>query len=213
MVVDVELLTKLAGFLTERVTDINRPIIADFLEKFLVVEIKKMESPEVVDHPLAEVKPEDTMGETKPPRSGNGHKTEKIRDLFGDEKDSIRNFFISRNGQIENDACVEFKKELSSKVAIFQMTGFVTYMHWCVAAGKLVLTNMESYIEFLQSHRTLWTTYNSPKYRSMRKKLGIKETPVKVASDSIELKTEPIVIEEEELTTPSFAVGYKKARA
>jgi len=113
---DIELLTKFAGFLTDRVTDTNRPIIADFLEKFRVVEIKKMESPEPVEDPIVVVstpEPGKYVAELKldgakvsRPRSGNGHKIQKVRSLSDSEKDGIRSFFLDRNGCIENDACV-----------------------------------------------------------------------------------------------------------
>jgi hypothetical protein len=177
---EIELLTKFAEFLTEQVTDMNRPIIADFLEKFLVVEIKKMESPEPVEEPIvAEVSKEAR-------RSGNGHKIMKVRDLNDSEKNGIRSFFLDRNGCIENDACVEYKKHLDVEVAIFQVTGFVTYLHKCIAMGRWTVTNMASYLTFLRGHRNLWATYDSPKYRAMRAKLEVADPTA-----GVELKTEP----------------------
>jgi hypothetical protein len=172
-----ELLTKFAGYLTERVTDTNRVIIADFMEKFLVVEIKKMEGPaqpEMIDIPMPKVKAEDIMGMIKQ-RSGNGHKILKKRPLTDSEKDNIRVFFKESNGQIESDACVEYKKlaEVDPDVAIFQITGFVSYLHNRVASGELTLSNMPAYFEFIKGHRNLWATYNSPRYQALRARLEI----------------------------------------
>lgn len=210
---NIELLTKFAGFLTERVTDTNRCIIADFLEKFLVVEIKKMESPEPVEDPIVIVStPEPKLDggiEVLKPRSGNGHKIEKVRNLDGSEKNGIRSFFLAKNGCIENDACVEYKKHLSADVAIFQVTGFVTYLHLCVATGKLTLSNMKNYRTFLKGHRNLWATYDSPKYRALRAKLGIREP------ESIELKTDPDPSSTKDVSaiTASFSSWALAARA
>jgi hypothetical protein len=168
-----ELLTKFAGYLSEKVTDENRTIIADFMEQFLVLEIKKMEGPaQLIDIPMPEVKAEDMMGEIKPvQRTGNGHKIAKTRNLNDDEKDSIREFFRDMNGQIEDDACVNYKKGMSTEVTIFQVTGFVSYLHNQVASGLLKLGNMDTYFDFIKGHRDLWATYNSPRYRVLRAKL------------------------------------------
>jgi hypothetical protein len=165
---NIELLTKFAGFLVEKVTDTNRDTIADFLEKFLVVEIKKLEEPIPEEH----IKEALAVPET-PARSGNGHKIEKKRDLTGSEKDGIRSWFYKVNGQIENDLCVSYKGDMDPDVAIFQVTGFVTYMHLQVAMGKVILSDLKSYFEFIGHHRNLWATYNSPKYRAMRSRLGL----------------------------------------
>jgi hypothetical protein len=104
------------------------------------------------------------------PRSGNGHKKEKIRSLLGSEKDHIRSEFIKVNGQIAEDTCVEIKKhpEIGNEIAIFQVTGFVTYIHRQIAMGEFEVQDMASYLTFISTHRALWATYNSPKYQTMR---------------------------------------------
>jgi len=217
---NIELLTKFAGFLTEKVTDMNRPIIADFLEKFLVVEIKKMEDGETTESemttPAKDVAPEpirvvkEEPRSTKPARVGNGHKIEKKRDLTDEEKGLIRDFFTGRNGQIENDACVEFKKNLDPDIAIFQVAGFVTYLHHLIAMGKWTVADMTAYISFLKSHRALWSTYDSPKYRALRRRLGIVDESSRPAEpEESSLHTGSI---DKDLVTPSFAVGYKRSK-
>ena len=245
---DIELLTKFAGFLTERVTDTNRPIIADFLEKFLVVEIKKMEEPDVSGkwhRFLPSASPYTTLAEVvteikkepkkvsepksieviipslEPTRSGNGHKSLKKRDLTDSEKNDIRSFFLNKNGQIENNACVEYKKGMDSEVAIFQVTGFVSYLHLQIACGKLRVHDMSTYLEFIGSHRNLWSTYDSPKYRAMRRKMGIVEEPAGVLTGMSDGIPDPsstrdissgVSIDIKELTTPVFALGYKRIK-
>jgi len=102
------------------------------------------------------------------PRNGNGHKSLKIRDLFDHEKDIIRAEFMNLNGQIKEDACLVIQKGLGTEVAIFQVTGFVTYLHLQIAEGKLEVDDMPNYLMFIQEHRNRWATYNSPKYRTKR---------------------------------------------
>jgi len=206
---NIELLTKFAGFLTEKVTEVNRPIMADFLESFLVVEIEKLENlPEMgelaASHEMGpEMKPITDEDET-PVRSGNGHKSLKKRDLTDSEKSSIRGFFTEKNGQIENDACVEYKKkEMDPDVAIFQVTGFVSYLHLQIARGKLRVHDMTAYLEFIGSHRNLWATYNSPKYRAMRRKMGIEDEP---DPSSTKDTSSGVWVDIKELTTPDFAL-------
>jgi len=55
-----------------------------------------------------------------------------------------------------------------------------------VARGKLIPGNLAGYLAFLHGHRNLWATYDSPKYRAMRSKLGIADPTA-----GVELKTEP----------------------
>jgi len=188
----VELLVKFAEFLADKATDTDREVVADFIEKCLVVEIKKLEIPEDAST-LAEKEEVELQEEIKPEevptRSGNGHKIEKKRNLFDEEKDTIRRWFLDVNGQIENDACVAFRTtNMDPEVAIFQVVGFVSYLHLCIAAGKLLIRDMTSYLEFLKGHRALWATYNSPRYQRLRAKLGIAEPATKVATAAVALE-------------------------
>lgn len=107
-------------------------------------------------------------------RNGNGHKVGKRRPLLDPERDSIRTFFMTKGGCIEDDDCVEFHKGMGPgpgavpEVSIFQVTGFVTYLHKEVATGNITFPDMPKYLNWIQSHRDLWAQYNSPKYSGMR---------------------------------------------
>ena len=103
-------------------------------------------------------------------RSGNGHKSLKVRGLDDAEKDKIRRFFLAYNGEIKPDACVSLHKTMSPDLAIFQITGFVTYLHGECRKGLVPLRNYARYETYLQSHRDQWATYNSPRYIAMRAK-------------------------------------------
>jgi hypothetical protein len=107
---------------------------------------------------------------TQTVRSGNGHKSLKVRGLDDAERDKIRRFFLAYNGEIKPDACVSLHKTMSPDLAIFQITGFVTYLHGECRKGLVPLRNYARYETYLQSHRDQWATYNSPKYVSMRAK-------------------------------------------
>lgn len=215
---------------TDKVHENNVDLIADFVEKVLVVEMKRLENdPEtfeqvieipdaVVIEPLRKAKkqfddfftkfltergavvvekipgldgslpePEDipvpplskgepafendsvpTPTQFVAKRSGNGHKIAKIRSLYGNEKDTIKAEFLNMNGQIAEDACKLVHARLGNEVSIFQVTGFVTYLHSMIAGGSLEVRDMASYLTFLQGHRNLWAKWNSPKYQAMR---------------------------------------------
>jgi hypothetical protein len=206
----------------DKVHEDNVDLIADFVEKVLVVEMKRLENESetfeqvieipdsvvieplrkakkqfddyftkfltergavTVEDPLElEVKPKDVDVPVKEPeqssvptpsqfvakRSGNGHKVAKIRSLYGNEKDMIRAEFLRLNGQITEDACKPILAGLDKDVSIFQVTGFMTYLHSQVAGGALEVSDIASYLTFLQGHRSLWARYNSPKYAAMR---------------------------------------------
>jgi hypothetical protein len=202
---------------------LNADIIANFVEEFMVVEMKRLEakdetyeegiefSEDLILGPLKEAKrkmddifndflknrgtPATPAPASKPatappsgpavakPRSGNGHKKEKIRSLLDSEKDHIRSCFCGHNGQIEDDVCVAIKQDqaIGTEVGIFQVTGFVTYLHNQVAMGKLILKDINKYLEFLQGHRDLWARYNSPKYQAMRAAMPAAAIPAAVA--------------------------------
>ena len=103
-------------------------------------------------------------------RNGNGHKSLKIRDLEDGERDLIRAAFMAINGQITEDACKPIHARIDQVISIAQVTGFVSYLHGQVMGGAFKVRDMDSYMTFLQSHRDLWATYNSPKYVAMRAK-------------------------------------------
>jgi len=147
-------------------------------EPDLVAEVIAVETPPPVQtQPVAEtpvpvrtrrVRP---AQDPVPAQGGNGHKVLKRRELKDDEKDKIENkLFIAFNGQIGSDLCVEFKtRHMPDAVSIFQITGYVTALHIKVARGLLRVPRPASYETFIREHRTLWRTYDSEKYRSMRR--------------------------------------------
>lgn len=201
----------------------NRDAIADFVDKFVVFEMKRLandnetyqEDIEIPDsvlieplrrareqvtkafdtilggqgiaNPAPQVEPQlDGSGQvasqaapapaTAPaassPKSGNGHKSEKKRDLTDTEKDSIRAEFVAQNGTADDDHWVEFKKGMDDEVAIFQVTGFVSYLHREVARGNIILGNQSAYLTWLKGQYKLWAQYQSPKYSSYRAKVA-----------------------------------------
>lgn len=160
----------------------NVELISDFIDKVVKVELNRLEHVTSVIHETVEIPlhipekktvslPEKRVDNLLPlprKRSGNGHKSEKKRDLTDSEKDFIRAQFMKLNGQFEEDACVKIKKQLHPDIAIFQITGFVTYIHLQIARGEIKVPDMNKYLQFIQSHRNKWATYNSPKYQAMR---------------------------------------------
>ncbi len=105
-------------------------------------------------------------------RAGNGHKSEKIRDLFDFEKDVIKeDLFLPKNGQIDNDDCVAFrdnaikgivgKLSAFNEIAIFQITGYVSVLHTQVAEGRLMVDDICAYEEWMRTkYGRLWARYN-----------------------------------------------------
>jgi hypothetical protein len=106
--------------------------------------------------------------------SGNGHKSNFKRKLVNLEKDAIRAEFLSINGCGTEDHWVVFRKNnLSAEVTIFQVTGFVSYLHRDVAAhGKTMkqLPDFQAYLKWLKNQYGLWKQYNSAKYEGYRQK-------------------------------------------
>lgn len=182
---------KLLEFIKERIKDYkaDKKIIADFVEKFMVIEIKrlaekpdirtaKIEIPEEVIRKIKGLKavPKEATkaapkASSSAPRSGNGHQKLWKRPLSDDEKNIIRKKFKKLNGMIREDSCLPIKEELAEDVSIAQVTGFVTYLHNCVRDGSLELPDMKAYEKELQTHHEAWAKYDSPKYKAMRSRL------------------------------------------
>lgn len=105
-------------------------------------------------------------------RYGNGHKITKKRDLWNNERSQMRTFFMNKNGQIAGDDCVTFKHQaLHYDVAIFQVTGFISYLHAEVAQGKISTLELVAYEVWMRTkyNGTLWARYNNPIYVAVRK--------------------------------------------
>jgi hypothetical protein len=103
-------------------------------------------------------------------RSGNGHQKTKKRPLSDTERDSLRNFFLARNGQIEDDNCVKWRTDNNDPVVgIFQVTGFISYLHREVAEGRTMVRNLASYEEWMRTkYGQLWAQYNEPRFVAVR---------------------------------------------
>lgn len=100
----------------------------------------------------------------------NGHRPRKIRDLRADEKAKIlKKLFLPSNGQISSDLCVAFrKKELSSEISVFQVTGYCVGLHNKVARNEIQVQDKEAYDKFIREHRAQWATYKSEKYQAKK---------------------------------------------
>jgi len=169
----------------------NADLIANFIDKFIVVELKRLEKPAPVNPDVkfhtvyasnlngsgktTVVKPiqsEDTSTKNKSGQSGNGHASTKTRKLGDYEKDTIRKRFIELNGEFDDKKkyASELLETLGTDISVWQITGFVSYLHREVAAGNMVVPDMPSYLAFLSNHRRMWTRYNSIKYKGLRAK-------------------------------------------
>jgi hypothetical protein len=96
-------------------------------------------------------------------RVGNGHKKQMIRKLIDSERDYFRREFLSKNGQITEDFCVAMKRNVSPDVAIFQVTGFISYLHRDVALGRTQVRDLMAYCEWMRTkYEDLWAQYNKP---------------------------------------------------
>ena len=198
-------------------------IIADFIEKFIVFELKRLENKNesisqdieipdsVVIQPLIAMKdkmaegfdeflqtkgimkvsktsqsgrnsiPAMTQTATAPPlttpppftnstRNGNGHKPGIKRKLNNTEKDNISADFKRLNGEYEDqqNSCTALLPQMGTEITVWQITGFVSYLHREIAAGRFEVDDMDSYMKFLETHKQLWAQYNSQKYQNLR---------------------------------------------
>lgn len=163
----------------------HRQAIADFLDTFVISELKGCEKSDpsqvqsyqkkTVRVPYAGTKVEGSIPNVTPvpaipkPRNGNGHLSLKKRKLTDNEKDHMRSFFRSKNGIFKEDDLVRFReKNLDPEVSIFQVTGFMTLVHKDIAAGRFSVPNMGAYLEWMRGQRRLYARYNSPKYQRLR---------------------------------------------
>jgi len=206
----------------EDVHESNRDLIADFIDKVLVVEMKHyannheeidetIEIPDnVIMEPMRKAKekfdaafagflsgdelPSQTASAqpaTSPPpkaasgsgvttdnsdpsvpgaisraRNGNGHAANKVRDLEDSERDTIRTEFTTLNGQIAEDACLPILEMLANEITIFQVTGFVSYLHREISCGRLMMVaDMASYEAWMKKQRKLCEQYEKNKIK------------------------------------------------
>lgn len=110
-----------------------------------------------------------TLIETHVRPSRNGHKSEMVRKLNNTERDLFRTAFITKNGEFEEDDCVVLKRRVSAEVAIFQVTGFISYLHRDVAQGRTVLPDLQRYKDWMSSkYPNLLQQYFSPRFALVR---------------------------------------------
>jgi hypothetical protein len=162
--------------------------------------------------PIKESPPEHKVliqAKTYPKRTGNGHKVEKKRALNPTEKDCIRTWFLQRNGQLENKDCRHFITMYlsdSSEVAIFQITGYVSYLHREVACGRVIPRNIDAYVTWVRMKQGMSNFYCRPNVTEVRKqnwaKISRGEVPnLRIKMDWIrqhKINTDPTV----EITGP-----------
>jgi hypothetical protein len=134
---------------------------------------------------LVEHQTVNTSALTETVRSGNGHKIAKVRSLSDHEKNRIRVFFQAVNGEIRPDSCTRLWQSMvqepdSKDISVFQVTGFVTYLHGQVMGGVDTVRNLPRYLAYLQTHREMWLKYNSPKYAAMRLNNHVNHQLVKI---------------------------------
>lgn len=223
----VSLLNWLKKRSNDKTHENNADVIADFVEKIIVVELKRLDSKpetitqeiEVPDDVMAEplLKMKDSMdtafqtfmsgkGITVPqsgstasppqpvaprlvlavelpavtPRNGNGHQTKKVRDLKDSDRKIIDEEFQAVNGEFKDatkSATNNIHPKLPTEIAIWQVTGRISHLHREIAAGRLEVTDMDSYKTFLEEHKKLWAQYNSPKYQKLRTQQTVNTTP------------------------------------
>jgi hypothetical protein len=103
-------------------------------------------------------------------RTGNGHKKQKVRDLIDPERHFFRSTFLQKNGQIENDLCTVLKQSVNDEVAIFQITGFISYLHRDVAQNRLELNDLQAYCNWMHArYADLWEQWNRPAFVNIRR--------------------------------------------
>jgi len=113
---------------------------------------------------VAEPKPKVTRN-----RTGNGHTPEFKRKLNDTERAFFRSSFLRKDGRFEEDGCVTLKSGVHEDVAIFQVTGFISYLHREVAQGRIELRDLHAYLNWMHTkYEGLWSQYNNPRFTAVR---------------------------------------------
>jgi len=101
--------------------------------------------------------------------NGNGHRSEFVRKINDLERAILKSAFLHKNGQIANDDCVLFKRQLSQQLAIFQITGYISVLHRYVALGRLELRDLSAYLNWMEyKYQGLWSQYNNKRFTAVR---------------------------------------------
>jgi hypothetical protein len=180
----------------------SRDAIARVIDNVLAIEIKKSEgivNDEVIDvpdgtielshgnEPLPEVELPSTVplyGPAKPSKNGtNNHKSEKVRPLSYAEKNELVAEFKNLNGIANDNHWVQFRKDnFKDDVKIFQVTGYISRLHYALYCrkGKCYqqvkdIQKLKEYLAFMHDKYFKWSHYNSAKYNTYRAQKDIIE--------------------------------------
>ena len=116
------------------------------------------------------------------------------RKLNNAERDQIRADFAFRNGQLEQEDCANLKALLDPVILLFQVTGFVSYLHREVALGRTQVRDLNAYMEWMQTKYTnLWAQYNRPRFVSCRLSNNLLRNTGQAGSVNIALEDIPIL--------------------
>jgi hypothetical protein len=98
-----------------------------------------------------------------------------VRKITESERTWLKERFLRKNGQIEDDDCVTFKSQMVSEtIAIFQITGYISVLHRYVALGRLELRNLGAYVSWMErkyrdkAGQSIWTQYNNARFVTIR---------------------------------------------
>ena len=130
------------------------------------------EEPVVVPPPIVQI-PQTIAIQAQPSgapkKNRNGHKSSFERKLNHAERDLFRAHFIRKNGQFNEDDCTTLKALVDPKVGIFQVTGFISYLHRDVAQGRTELPDLARYCEWMRTkYGNLWAQFNKPLFVEAR---------------------------------------------
>jgi hypothetical protein len=155
---------------------------------------------------LAEVSPQAIAVQVKPKitrnRTGNGHKSTMVRKLNDQERNFFRSSFLRKNGEIEEDDCVAMKAGVANEVAIFQVTGFISYLHRDVALGRTQVRDLPAYKEWMRTkYGALWAQFNNPRFTEVRHRNAAARA---LGQPMVNIPLQEIPIRKQFSTTPNF---------
>jgi len=165
---------KLKGFvlpIIEKLNDSNKELAINFINEFLTPDTKEIikECKKVITQECKnitqiringsdDVKPTVWKSTGRKPVSGNGHKSDKKRDINDWEKDYMRQEFYNLKGmtyrndskkmrsflnQAENNPRLTKSGDERAILSPAQVTGFVSYLHRQVKDGEFIIPMMD----------------------------------------------------------------------
>lgn len=163
---------------------------------------------QIVLPPAPPARPQATVIQTRVRRNGNGHKSAMVRKLNSEERNLFREAFIRKNGEFEEDDCLVLKRRVSAEVAIFQVTGFISYMHRDVAQGRTILPDLQSYKNWMSTkYPNLLYQYNSPRFSLVRE---ANEQGRAFNRPPVSIPIQEVPIRQQFSTEPTFIVHKRK---